>query len=222
MATQLSAVVISVGYRLAPENRLPAAYDDAVEAINWVQNHALGSDGDHGLREIADFSNCYLMGISAGGNIAYHAGLRALSLDLQPLVIKGVILNQPYFSGLRRSQSEMRLANKGDFTLAVSDVLWELALPRGCDRDHEYCNPLVNEDYKDKIGLLGKCFVSARGGDILMDRQMELAEMLKVIGVDVVTWFNEEGYHGMDLAEPERARELFIAVKDFISSGTVD
>ncbi|RVX08219.1 putative carboxylesterase 120 [Vitis vinifera] len=38
MATDLSAVVVSLEYRLAPEYRLPAAYDDAEEALHWIKS----------------------------------------------------------------------------------------------------------------------------------------------------------------------------------------
>ncbi|KAF5197635.1 Carboxylesterase [Thalictrum thalictroides] len=219
MALQLPAVVVSVGYRLAPESRLPAAYLDAMDAINWVRNQAIGRNGDSLLQDIVDYSNCYLMGSSAGGNLAYHAVLRALYVDIKPLKIRGIALNQPFFGGLQRTSSELRLINDKVFPLAMSDLLWELSLPKGSDRDHEYCNPMANESYKDKIKLLGRCFVSVSGGDILCDRQMEFVKMLERNGVYVVTWFEEEGYHGIDLFEPQKTQALVMALKEFISSG---
>jgi acetyl esterase len=62
ICTQANAVVVTVGYRLAPENPFPAAYDDAVVAADWVAQHAdeLGGDPD----------TFVLAGDSAGGQLA--------------------------------------------------------------------------------------------------------------------------------------------------------
>jgi acetyl esterase/lipase len=62
ICTQADAVVVSVGYRLAPENRFPAAYDDAVAAADWAYRHA----GDLG----GDPAQLILAGDSAGGQLA--------------------------------------------------------------------------------------------------------------------------------------------------------
>lgn len=69
MANSVEAVVASVDYRLAPEHRLPAAYEDGVEALRWI-----GKSEDEWLTQYADYSKCYIMGNSAGATIAYHAG----------------------------------------------------------------------------------------------------------------------------------------------------
>ncbi|OMP08086.1 Alpha/beta hydrolase-3 [Corchorus capsularis] len=37
LASEIPAVVVSVNYRHAPEHRLPAQYEDAVDAIHWVK-----------------------------------------------------------------------------------------------------------------------------------------------------------------------------------------
>ncbi|OWM91598.1 hypothetical protein CDL15_Pgr022347 [Punica granatum] len=60
LTAQLGAIVLSVEYCLAPEHRLPAAYYDAVDALNWLRDQARsGASGcDAWLWEHADFSRC--------------------------------------------------------------------------------------------------------------------------------------------------------------------
>ncbi|KAJ4706131.1 Alpha/beta hydrolase-3 [Melia azedarach] len=219
MAVELPAVVVSVEYRLAPENRLPAAYDDAMETLHWIKNTQ-----EEWLTNYADFSCCFLMGGSAGGNIAYYAGLRAAAgvEDLTPLKIRGLILHHPYFGGVKRTESELRLANDSVLQLRVNDLLWELSLPIGADRDHEYCNPTAagsESKMMEKIKLLGwKVLVTGFYGDPLVDRQIELVKMMKQIGVEVEDNFGEGGSHGLEVLDPSKAKALNLIIKDFISS----
>ena len=61
----LGAVVISVGYRLAPEHPFPTAVEDTVDALEWIINHA--------QQLHIDKSKIALSGFSAGGNICFAA-----------------------------------------------------------------------------------------------------------------------------------------------------
>lgn len=71
ISAELPAVVVAAQLRLAPESRLPAQYEDAADAVLWARDH-----GDHWIRDYADFSRCYLYGVSCGANVAYNAALR--------------------------------------------------------------------------------------------------------------------------------------------------
>ncbi|KAK9048132.1 hypothetical protein SSX86_032905 [Deinandra increscens subsp. villosa] len=183
LAAHLPCVVVNVDYRLAPEHRLPVAYDDGVEALHWVK-----STHDPWLTNFVDFSNCHLMGTSAGANLAYHAGLRVSKqvIDLEPLKINGLILSSPFFGGMGRMESEGRLgagAWSGNFTLSVSDAMWDFALPVDASRDHEYCNPMMGDmgPIKD-VGW--RVMVTGRYSDFLIDREMEFAKTLEAKGVE--------------------------------------
>ncbi|XP_020582846.1 probable carboxylesterase 8 [Phalaenopsis equestris] len=195
-----------------------------------------------GLGDHADFTRCFLAGSSAGGNIAYHAALRARELDLGPIKLSGLILNQPFFGGEERTESELRfggvesslpLAAAGlmggvgwvgvepPLPLAAADLMWEFALPEGADRDHEYCNvgAAMKEKGEERVKGLPRCLMLGFAGDPLVNRQREVAEMLVRGGIEVVVRIEEGGFHGADIVEPGRIEVMFDRVREFVNCG---
>src|SRR3954470_7753857 len=61
ICSQVPAVVVSVAYRLAPEHRFPAAFDDAVRATRWVSERRA---------ELGGTDTLVVAGDSAGGQLA--------------------------------------------------------------------------------------------------------------------------------------------------------
>jgi acetyl esterase len=72
IAREVGAVVVSVDYRLAPENKFPTAVQDAYDALCWVNEHAAEIGGDR--QRIA------VTGDSAGGNLSAAISLMARDL----------------------------------------------------------------------------------------------------------------------------------------------
>ncbi|XP_077220527.1 3-O-acetylpapaveroxine carboxylesterase CXE2-like [Tasmannia lanceolata] len=218
MARELPAIIVSVEYRLAPENPLPAAYDDAFDAIRWVRDQ---HSSEPWLSVFGDFSRCFVMGTSAGGNIAYYAGLWAMGLqdDIQPLKIVGLILSQPYFGGVERTESELRLEKNPTLPLHVSDLMWRMSLPDGANRDREFCNPIMANKggHGGGVVLLPKCLVSASKGDPLFDRHCEFVKMLQGLGVHVVARFDEDGCHGAEFCDDQKTQAALMDVQDFFN-----
>ena len=62
LCVRTGSVVVSVNYRHAPEDRFPAAADDAFAATSWIAAHAAALGGIPGQLTVA--------GWSAGGNVA--------------------------------------------------------------------------------------------------------------------------------------------------------
>jgi len=79
------AVVVSVGYRRAPEHRFPAALDDAYGVLTWAAGHAAELGIDPGRIAVG--------GHAAGAGLAAAVALRAR--DQQGPPIRYQLLSQP-------------------------------------------------------------------------------------------------------------------------------
>jgi len=85
LADDSGAVVVSVGYRRAPEHRFPAALDDAYAALAWTAAHAAELGTDPGRIAVG--------GQAAGAGLAAAVALRAR--DEHGPSIRFQLLNQP-------------------------------------------------------------------------------------------------------------------------------
>lgn len=213
-------VIVSVNYRLAPENRLPAAYDDGVNAIMWLKQEAL--KGTVNELKWCDFSSLYLAGDSAGGNIANHVASRLVSRPV--LSPKGIILIQPFFGGESRTMSEKHSMQPvtSALTLSASDTYWRLALPLGLNRDHPWCNPLAKGAPKlsDMRGF--KTMVCVAELDILKDKNLEFVTAVASTGAPVQYVIHKDVGHAFHVLQNypmarTRTNEMITHVKAFIN-----
>ncbi|CAK9324952.1 unnamed protein product [Citrullus colocynthis] len=192
LASKAKCVILSVNYRLSPENRLPAAYEDGYNTLMWLKQQAITNPIEHKWW----LGNCnpsklFLAGDSAGANIAYNIATR-LGLNeptiLKPLTLKGIVLIQPFFGGESRTKSEKLAAQPSSasaLTLDAADTYWRLSLPSGANRDHTWSNPVANGGAKLRETKVPPLMVCISELDILVDRNLEFCAAMAAAGKKV-------------------------------------
>lgn len=175
LASRTGCAIVSVNYRLAPQHRLPAAYDDGLAAVKWARQQ---SD--------LNSNRIYLSGDSAGATVAYNVAAQ-LTAYTPPSYLKGLILIQPFFGGEARTSSEKNLTQppKSALTLATSDCYWRLALPTGASRDHTCCNPIGKRSANLEGLRLPPILMCVSEMDILKDRNLEVCVAMRRAGKSV-------------------------------------
>ncbi|XVE79147.1 hypothetical protein DITRI_Ditri14bG0034600 [Diplodiscus trichospermus] len=224
LASELEAVVISPDYRLAPENRLPAAIEDGFMAVKWLQTQALAENPDSWLTDVANFSKVFISGDSAGGNMAHDLAVRlgAGSSGLAPVQVKGYVLLAPFFGGTVRTRSEAEGPKDAFLNLELIDRFWRLSVPIGETTDHPLINPFGPVSRSLEHLKLDPILVVVGGSDLLKDRAEEYAQRLKNWGKKIEYVEFEAQQHGFFTVNPnsEPAKALMLIIKRFIAENS--
>jgi len=166
-----NAVVVSVGYRLAPEHPYPAGLDDCEAVTRWALAHA----GELGTSP----SRVAVAGESAGGSMSAGVTLRLrgetdATLAAQVLIYPGVDAH----STVHRSRQEFEgivLTRKG------MDMMWDFySAGRDLSQD-PFAAPLQAPSLAD----LPPAMVILGGADLLRDEGRAYAARLRDAGVEV-------------------------------------
>ncbi|CAL1390716.1 unnamed protein product [Linum trigynum] len=182
LAGELGCVIFSVNYRLAPEHRLPAAYDDGLTALAWITSEDSRSSQYWWSRRCNLSTGVFLAGDSAGANIAYNVArtlfTNSSSSSSKLRYIQGLVLIQPFFGGETRTPSEKNthdMSPNSPLTLSAADTYWRLSLPFGANRDHPFCNPLAKV-HEPRLLLPVPAMVCISEMDVLRDRSLDFCD----------------------------------------------
>lgn len=181
LAERSGVRILAVDYRLGPEHRFPAAYDDAVAAYGWAVEHAeeLGTTpGQIGVG-----------GDSAGGNlsagVAIEAARRGWPCRVQLLIYPA--------TDARRSTSSADLFAEGFY---LTRAYMDLANASYASSDADLDDPRYSPSYADLPGGLAPALVYTAGFDPLRDEGEAYARRLVDAGVQVEMTRFPDQIHG--------------------------
>ncbi|KAL6605967.1 hypothetical protein ACP70R_041620 [Stipagrostis hirtigluma subsp. patula] len=142
LVARTGAIGVSVYYRLAPEHKLPAAYDDGWAAVRWAVT--LGDGADPWLLDHADLSRVFISGCSAGANIAHNMAVRASAPGALPdgVTLRGLALVHPYFSGKHAVGGEVEF---GPEIREFMDRTWRFVVSETSGLDDPRVDPFVDD-----------------------------------------------------------------------------
>ncbi|RCV20713.1 hypothetical protein SETIT_4G079100v2 [Setaria italica] len=142
LVARSGAIGVSVYYRLAPEHKLPAAYDDAWAALRWAVT--LGDGEEPWLIDHADLSRVFLAGCSAGANIAHNTAVRASAPGALPdgVTLRGLALVHPYFTGSEAIGGETAF---GPEIRAFMERTWRFVVSETVGLDDPRVCPFVDD-----------------------------------------------------------------------------
>lgn len=190
---ELGAVVVSVDYRLAPENPYPIPLEDCFAAYMWLHEQAesLGIDPQRVI----------IAGQSAGGGLAAalaqlihdrHAPTPRLQLLVYPMLDDRTVLRQ-----LNKEQSKgFRLWNEASNRLGWSLYLGKEA---GSAQVPIHAVPARREN----VAGLPPAWIGVGTNDLFYAEDMEYAQRLKQAGIPVDVEVVSGAFHGFDIVAPQ-------------------
>ena len=183
LANRSGCAIISVDYRLAPENKYPAALDDGYAALKWASANgdAFGWDG----RKLA------VIGDSVGGNLAAAVALRTRNEDgpaIRMQVMVYPVLDHDYENGSYRQFG----ASWGVITRNDMASLHCQYLSHPDQLDLPYVSPCRCTD----LTRLPTALIILAEADPLRDEALDYARRLRASGVAVETRVYTGMIHG--------------------------
>lgn len=169
IAQATGAVIVSVGYRCAPENPYPAALDDVYQALTWVAEHAAQFGADP--RRIA------VGGHGAGANLAAAVALRARDEGGPQIAFQ--LLNQPPLDDRQLTWSARTFTDTVFMTRAKVSSSWQHYL--GDRPASAYATPARAQD----LSGLPPAYIATAEFDPNRDEALEFGIRLLQAGVSV-------------------------------------
>ena len=185
IAREVDVVVVSVGYRLAPEDPFPAGLDDCYAALTWFHDQAPGLGVDP-LR-------IGVLGQSAGGGLA--AGLALLARDRGGPALCFQYLGIPELDHRLKTWSMTNFVDTPLFNLPSAELSWRLYLADDAIDVSPYASPSRATDFTG----LPPAYIATMEFDPLRDEGINYATALLRAGVSCELHSFPGTFHGSAL-----------------------
>ncbi|CAM2758993.1 alpha/beta hydrolase [Mycobacterium intermedium] len=203
LARRARCTVVSVEYRLAPENPYPAAPDDAAAALRWTAANAASLGVDSTRLAVA--------GSSAGAALAAGLAHRAADGRLPPIAFQ--LLHQPVLDD-RPTASRLEFRSTPAFDGAGADLMWShyLAGRPG--------SPDAVPARRSRLEALPPALITCAEIDPFRDEAIDYAMRLLRAGVSTELHVFPRVCHGFDSLLPEWSvsQRLFALQGDALSA----
>ncbi len=202
LAKKTNAAVVSVEYRHGPENKFPAAHEDAIAAWGWILRNAQSFDGDP--------TRVALAGESAGGNLAINVAIAARDGRFQKPA--HMLLVYPVAGTDMNTESYRQHAN----AVPLSKQAMEWFVQNATNGPQDLQDPRLDVVGKADLKGLPSATVITAEIDPLRSEGKALADKLRQAGVEV-KYQNFDGaaheFFGMApvVRDAERAQDLAAA-----------
>ena len=182
LANGSGCAVVAVDYRMGPENRFPAAVDDALAAARWVRANAASLQLD--ARRLA------VGGDSAGGNLAAVVAIAARDAGDLPIAFQLLIYPA---TDMRRGAPSHTSNGEGYLLTRATITYFHDHYIDDAKHDLDWrASPLLHSD----LSRLPPAFVLTAGYDPLRDEGLQYAQALTEAGCKAALVCFERQIHG--------------------------
>src|SRR3954470_17537717 len=197
LANQSGLTVVSVDYRLAPENKFPCAAEDCFAATKWVPDNA--------EQRKVDASRMAVAGDSAGGNMAAVTSIMARDRGEPQIAFQ--LLIYPVVDGTMSFPSYKENAEGKLLTARDMAFFYDNYAGDGVDRK----DPLLSPLYAPDLTKLPPALVMTAEYDPLRDEGEAYADALQQAGVEARSSRYDgmiHGFFGLEAVVPASAAAM--------------
>ena len=191
MALVDSCVVVSVEYRLAPEDPFPAAIEDCYAALKWAAANA----GELGI----DTNKLAIGGASAGGGLA--AGLALYTRDKHEIDLAFQMLIYPMLDDCNIQPSSETLPDAPLWTRENNKIGWSSYLAGEPGGEGVSC--YASACRAEKVAGLPPTYIAVGEMDLFFHESVRYAQRLADAGVLTELHVYPGAFHAFDNIAPE-------------------